>query len=209
MACVFRDALIRSAQRSASAAPRSAVSCKPCYGPPGKQQAQLDGLRSCQLQDRACQITVGKSQLIQNREVVCMYDRNQATGEMSLSPVSMEIPTASDHRRQLTRAIGDGQWFIDARQAHWRKGYDLDFRQLYFIVHVGGVAQRSKFEYARNRQPCPHSWMIQEECREMPTGRPTREYDGPRNTMSAGLRGEPVKRGSQLFRDLRQARVRG
>jgi hypothetical protein len=43
----------------------------------------------------------------------------------------------------------------------------------------------------------------------MPTGRPTREYDGPRNTVRAGLRGEPVKRGSQLFRDLRQARVRG
>src|SRR5262245_38965059 len=43
----------------------------------------------------------------------------------------------------------------------------------------------------------------------MTTGRPTREYDGPRNTVSAGLRGEPVKRGSQLFRDLRQARVRG
>src|SRR5262245_59235936 len=43
----------------------------------------------------------------------------------------------------------------------------------------------------------------------MPTGRPTREYDGPCNTMRAGLRGEPVKRGSQLFRDLRQARLRG
>src|SRR5262249_25591439 len=99
----------------------SAVSCKPCYGPPGKQQAQLDGLRSCQLQDRACQITVGKSQMIQDREVVCIYDRNQATGEMSLSPVSMEIPTARDHRRQLTRAIADGQWLINARQAHWRK----------------------------------------------------------------------------------------
>src|SRR5499426_2343313 len=43
----------------------------------------------------------------------------------------------------------------------------------------------------------------------MPTGRPTREYDRPRNTVRAGLRGEPVKRSSQLFRDLRQARVRG
>src|SRR5262245_36232415 len=43
----------------------------------------------------------------------------------------------------------------------------------------------------------------------MPTGRPTREYDRPRNTVRAGLRGEPVKRRSQLFRDLRQARVRG
>src|SRR5262249_29342348 len=73
----------------------------------------------------------------------------------------------------------------------------------------GGVAQRSKFKYARDRQPCGHSWMIQEECCEMPTGRPTRQYDGPRNTMSAGLRGEPVKCGSQLFGDLCQARVRG
>src|SRR5215467_8639054 len=43
----------------------------------------------------------------------------------------------------------------------------------------------------------------------MPTGRPTREYDGPRNTARAGLRGEPVKRGSQLFRDLREAGGRG
>src|SRR5215467_12405804 len=43
----------------------------------------------------------------------------------------------------------------------------------------------------------------------MPTGRPTGQYDRPPNTMSASLRGEPVKRGSQLFRDLRQARVRG
>src|SRR5215831_15398767 len=157
MACVFRDALIRSAQRSASAAPRSAVSCKPCYGPPGKQQAQLDGLRSCQLQDRACQITVGKSQLIQDREMVCLYDRNQATGEMSLSPVSMEIPTARDHRWQLTRAIGEGKWLIDAWQAHWREGFDLDFGQLDLIVDMGGVAQRSKFKYTRNRQPCRHS----------------------------------------------------
>jgi hypothetical protein len=43
----------------------------------------------------------------------------------------------------------------------------------------------------------------------MSTGRPTREYDGPRNTVRAGLRGEPVKRGSQLFRDLRKAGGRG
>src|SRR5262249_40261631 len=126
-------------------------------------------------------------------EVVCLYDRNQATWEMSLSPVSMKIPTASDHRRQLTRAIGDGQGLIDARQAHGRKGFDFDFRQLDFIVDVGGVAQRSKFEYARNRQPCPHSWMIQEECREMPTGRPTRRYEGPGNTRSAW----PARRTSQ------------
>src|SRR5215831_17977420 len=120
---------------------------------------------------------------------------------MSLSPVSMKIPTASDHRRQLTRAISDGQWLIDARQAHWREGFDLGFGQPDLVVHVGGVAQRSKFKYARNRQPGRHSSMIQKECREMATGRPTREYDGPRNAMRAGMRGEPVKRGSQLFRD--------
>jgi hypothetical protein len=62
---------------------------------------------------------------------------------MSLSPVSMEIPTASDHRRQLARAIGYGKWLIDARQAHWREGFDLDFGQLDLIVDMGGVAQRS------------------------------------------------------------------
>src|SRR5262249_61335125 len=119
---------------------------------------------------------------------------------MSLSPVSMEIPTAGDHRRQLTRAIGDGKWLIDARQAHWREGFDLDFGQLDLIVDMRGVAQRSKFKYARNRQPGRHPWMIQEECRQMPTGRPTRENDGPRNTVSPSLRGEPVNRGSQLVR---------
>jgi len=121
----------------------------------------LDSLRSCQLQDRACQTTVGKSKFIENREVVCLYDRNQATREMGLSPVSMEIPTASDHRRQLTRAIGYGKWLIDARQAHWRERFDLDFGQVDLIVDMGGVTQRSKFKYARNRQPSRHSWMIQ------------------------------------------------
>src|SRR5262249_30795447 len=128
---------------------------------------------------------------------------------MSLSPMSMKFPTASDHRRQLTRAISYGQWLLDAWQAHRRKSFDLDFRQLDFIVDVGRVAQRSKFKDTRNRQPCRHAWMIQQKCREMPPGRPTRQYDGPRNTVRAGLRGEPVKRGSQLSRDLRQARVRG
>ena len=43
----------------------------------------------------------------------------------------------------------------------------------------------------------------------MPAGRPTRDYDGPRNTVLGGLRVEPVERCSQLVRDLRQARVRG
>ena len=122
-------------------------------------------LRSRQLQDRACQTTVGKPKFIENREVVCFYDRNQAAWEMSLSPIGMKIPTASDHRRQLSRAISYGKWLIDARQAHWREVFDLGFGQPDLIVHVGGVAQRSKFKYARNRQPCRYSWMIQEECR--------------------------------------------
>ena len=58
----------------------------------------LDGLRSRQLQERACQTTGRKSKFIENREVVCLYDRNQVAWKMSLSPVSMEITTASDHR---------------------------------------------------------------------------------------------------------------
>src|SRR5215469_8466834 len=124
-----------------------------------------DSLRSRQLQDLACQTTVGKSKFIENREVVCLYDRNQVAWEMSLCPVSMEIPTASDHRRQLARAVGYGQWLIDARQAHWREGFDLDFGQLDLIVDMGGVAQRSKFKYTRNREPCRHPWMSQKECR--------------------------------------------
>ena len=49
-------------------------------------------------------------------------------------------PAANDHRRQLARAIGDGKWLIDARQAHWREGFDLDLGQLDFIVDMGGVA---------------------------------------------------------------------
>src|SRR5215204_3799420 len=43
----------------------------------------------------------------------------------------------------------------------------------------------------------------------MSTGRPTGDYDGPRNTMLGALRVEPVERCSQLVRDLRQARIRG
>src|SRR5262245_37071904 len=112
---------------------------------------------------------------------------------MSPSPESMEIPTARDHRRQLLRAISYGQWLVHARQAHWREGFDLDFGQLDLIVDMGGVAQRSKFKNARDRQPCRHAWMIQEKCRQMPSSRPTREYDGPRDTVCAGLRGEPVE----------------
>src|SRR5262249_15296857 len=46
---------------------------------PQETTSALDGLCSCQLQDRACQTTVGRSQLIQDREVVCVYDRNQVT----------------------------------------------------------------------------------------------------------------------------------
>src|SRR5262245_58017900 len=160
-------------------------------------------LCSHQLQDRACQTAAGTSKVIENREVVCLYNGKQGTGKMSLSPVSMEIPTGSDHRRQLTRAIGYGKWLIDARQAHWREGFDLDFGQLDLIVDMRGVAQRSKLKYTRNRQPGRHPWMIQEQCRQMPTGRPTREYDGPCNAASAGLRGKPVQGDSQLFRDLR------
>jgi hypothetical protein len=45
---------------------------------PEEATGALDGLRSRQLQDRACQTTVGKSKFIENREVVCLYDRNQA-----------------------------------------------------------------------------------------------------------------------------------
>src|SRR5262249_33597082 len=74
-----------------------------------RRRQALGSLLSRQLEDRACQTTVGKSEFIQNREVVCVYDRNQATWEMSLSAVGMKIPTAGDHRRQLTRAISYGK----------------------------------------------------------------------------------------------------
>ncbi len=51
--------------------------------------------------------------------------------------------------------------------------------------------------------------MIQYERREMPAGRPARDYDRALNTVLGTLRVEPVKRGSQLIRDLSETRVRG
>ena len=50
--------------------------------------------------------------------------------------------------------------------------------------------------------------MIQNECREMPAGRPTRDHYGSLNTVLGALRVEPVERCSQLVRDLGQARLR-
>ena len=43
---------------------------------PEEPTGALDGLRSRQLQNRACQTTVGKSKFIENREVVRLDDRN-------------------------------------------------------------------------------------------------------------------------------------
>ena len=44
-----------------------------------RRRQALDSPLSRQLQDRACQTTVGKSEFVENREVVCFYDRNQVT----------------------------------------------------------------------------------------------------------------------------------
>jgi hypothetical protein len=68
---------------------------------------------------------------------------------------------------------------------------------------MGGVAEGSEFKDAGYCQPSRHLWMIQQECRQMPTGRPARNDDGPRNTVFGAVRGEPVERGSQLLCDLR------
>ena len=99
------------------------------------------------LADRACQVTVGKPEFIQNREVVGMDHRNQVAREMSLCPVSMEIPAAGDHRRQFAAAIGDGKRLVDTRQAHRRKRFDLDFGQPHLVVDMRRVAQRREVEY--------------------------------------------------------------
>lgn len=132
---------------------------------PDPDPDELRDLVLRQLQDRAGQITVGDPKFIQNREVVCLCDRDQVAGEMSLRPVSMVVPAARDHGRQLTRAIRDGKRLIDARPAHGREGFDFDFGQFNFVVDLGGVAERSELKDPRDRQPSCHFWMIQNECR--------------------------------------------
>jgi hypothetical protein len=51
------------------------------------------------LQDRARQNTVGAPEFIQDREVICVDDRNQVAGEMRPRPVCMVISATCDHRR--------------------------------------------------------------------------------------------------------------
>jgi hypothetical protein len=101
---------------------------------------KLQGLVFGHLQDRACQDTVGVPEFIQNREVICVDDRNQVAGEMRPRPVCMVISATCDHGRQLARAIRDGERLIDARPAHGREGFDFDFAQIDLIVDMGGIA---------------------------------------------------------------------
>jgi hypothetical protein len=112
---------------SAVAHEQAAEDRQAAYGrQPDPDPNELCDLVLRQLQDGACQVTVGESKFIQNREVVRLCDRDQIAGEMSLRAVSMVVPAARDHRRQLARAIRDGKRFVGDRAAdgtpRWRPG---------------------------------------------------------------------------------------
>src|SRR5262245_13263722 len=98
----------------------------------------LRDLVSRHLQDRAGQIAVGAPELIQNCEMVRVCDRDQVAGEMLLRAVSMVVPAARDHRRQLARTIRNGERLVDAGPAHGRKSFDFDLGQLELVVDLGG-----------------------------------------------------------------------
>src|SRR5262245_13863537 len=127
---------------------------------------------------------------------------------MSLRSVSMVITAASDHRRQLARAVRNGKRLVDVGPAHWRQGFNLLFGQLDLVVDMRGVAKGSKIKNSRDGQSRRHLRMIQYERREMSAGRPARHYDGARDSMFCTLRVEPVERGSHLTSDLSQTRLR-
>src|SRR5262245_38901361 len=128
---------------------------------------------------------------------------------MSLRSVSMVIAAASNHRRQLARAVRNGKRLVDIRPAHWRQGFNLLLGQLDLVVDMRGVAKGSEIKNSRDGQTRRHFRIIQYERREVPAGRPARHYDGPRDSMFRALRVEPVERGSYLISDLSQTRLRG
>src|SRR6266571_7069894 len=70
---------------------------------------------------------------------------------MSLRPVSMVVPAARDHCRQLACAIRDGKRLIHARPAHGREGFDFDFGKLDFVIDLRGVAEWRQLEDSRDR----------------------------------------------------------
>jgi hypothetical protein len=43
------------------------------------------------VQGGSCQNSIGSPKFFEDREVICFYDRNQLTGEMRLSPISVEV----------------------------------------------------------------------------------------------------------------------
>src|SRR5215203_3410231 len=104
---------------------------------------------------------------------------------MSLRTVGMVIPAASDHRWQLARAVRNGKRLVDDRLAHWRQVFNLLLGQLDLVVDMRGVAKGSEIENSRDGHPGRHLRMIQYERREMPAGRPARQYDGALNTVLA------------------------
>jgi hypothetical protein len=104
--------------------------------------------RPAHLQNRAGQMAVGMPELIQDREVIGLDDRDQVAGKVLPRPVRMLVAAARDHGRQLAGAISDRQQLVDAGAAHGREGFDLIFRQLDRIVDMPGIAQRRELEHA-------------------------------------------------------------
>src|SRR4051794_3046895 len=128
---------------------------------------------------------------------------------MGLRPVRMVITATSDHRRQLARAVGNGERLVDRRPAHWRQGFDFRFGQLNLVVDMRRIAKGSQIENPRDGHPRRHLGMIQYERSEVPSGRPARHNDGASDSMLGTLRVEPIKCGSYLIGDLSQARLGG
>src|SRR6476469_9882238 len=127
---------------------RAERSSGPPFGDPDLNP--LRGFVFNHLQDRASQDTVGEPELIQNRVVVRVGDWNQIARKMSLRPVSMVITAASDHRRQLARAVRNGKRLVDVRPAHWRQGFNLLLGQLDLVVDMRGVAKGSEIKNSRD-----------------------------------------------------------
>lgn len=113
------------------------------------------------VQGGSCQNSIGSPKFFEDREVICFYDRNQLTGEMRLSPISVEVSTGSDHRWQLTCAVRYRQRFVHPWQPHRRERLNLRFGQLHLVVDVGRIAQWGQLEDAGDSKSRRHLRMVQ------------------------------------------------
>src|SRR5262249_18327876 len=123
------------------------------YLRPGRASKNEDApnpLRGLVLRHRnhgAGELSVGLSQLIQNREVIGVGDRYQVARDMPLRPIDMVIAAARDHGRQLAGAVGDTQRLVDDRPPQRRELLDLLLAQLHLVVDMRRVAQRTEIAH--------------------------------------------------------------